>query len=335
MRLGVDALNLRADERGMGRYVRRIVRELTARPEWQVTLLVRDPAAAGAYRSIAGERAAVAPVAAARERDAFDAVWYPWNAWRFATSGPSLVTINDDFAFRFPARGLVARAREQQPIRRAVRCATRIATISQWSRDALAERFGLDPQRIGILPLAPDPWFVPDAEPSPFAEPFVLFVGGGERRKNLTCLLAAFGLAFPGRAVRLVVAGDVDAAASYPLTVIRRADDTQLRTLYRTARAVAVPSLAEGFGLVVTEAQACGTAVIAADAGAVREAGGEAALFVDPLHVADWAAGLATIVGDDAENARLRAASSARWATAPRDGATGALVSLLEELTQA
>jgi len=42
MRVGIDALNLRADERGMGRYVRRIVRDLAARPEWAITLLVRD-----------------------------------------------------------------------------------------------------------------------------------------------------------------------------------------------------------------------------------------------------------------------------------------------------
>ncbi len=40
---------------------------------------------------------------------------------RFAAGAPALVTINDDFAFTYPARGLIARRREQAPIRRAVR----------------------------------------------------------------------------------------------------------------------------------------------------------------------------------------------------------------------
>jgi glycosyltransferase involved in cell wall biosynthesis len=332
MRLGIDALNLRADERGMGRYVRRIIRDLTARPDWEITLFVRDPANAAAYRAIAGERAAIAPVAAARARGDFDAVWYPWNAWRFPSAAPALLTLNDDFAFRFPARDLVARLREQQPIRRGVRCAARIATISRWSRRELAQRFQLDENAIGILPLAPDPYFTPGDEPPPFAEPFVLFVGGGDRRKNLARLMRAFARAFTDGDVRLAIVGAVDAAASYPVTVIERAGDEALRTLYRTARAVAVPSLAEGFGLVVAEAQASGAPVVAADAGAIREAGGDAARLADPLDVGAWSAALTDLVYDDDLNARLRAASALRWAAENRDAATAALVAMLHEL---
>jgi len=330
MRVGIDALNLLADERGMGRYVRRIIRDLVARPDWRITLFVRDPASAGAYHAVAGEAVAIAPVSAAAQSGAFDAVWYPWNAWRFRSAAPAVLTLNDDFAFQFPARGLVARVREQVPIRRGVRSATRIATISRWSRREIAKRFRLKKGTIGILPLAPDPFFTPGDERSPFDEPFVLFVGGAERRKNLSRLMRAFARAFTDGDVRLVIVGDVDADASYPLTVIPRAGDTQLRTLYRTARAVAVPSLAEGFGLVVAEAQACGAAVAAADAGAVREAGGDAALLVDPLHVGGWSAALTDIVYDDDCNARLRSAARKRWLDVDPDGASAALARLLE-----
>jgi len=332
MRVGIDALNLRADERGMGRYVRRIVRDLAARPEWAITLLVRDPANAEDYRAIAGSAVAVSAVAQAAQTGAFDAVWYPWNAWRFRSAAPALLTLNDDFAFRFPARGPVARLREQRPIRRGVRAATRIATISRWSRDEIAKRFRLDANAIAVLPLGPDPFFTPGEERSPFAEPFVLFVGGAERRKNLARLMRGFARAFTDGDVRLVIVGDVDADASYPLTVIPRADDAQLRTLYRTARAVAVPSLAEGFGLVVAEAQACGAAVVAADAGAIREAGGDAAFLVDPLHVGAWSAALTDVVYDDDCCAQLQVAARTRWANADPSAATTAIVPVLEQL---
>jgi len=333
MRLAIDALNLRADERGMGRYVRRIIRDLVARPDWQVTLLVHDPAETGFYRTIAGEAVAVAPPAAARKRATFDAVWYPWNAWRFDAVAPSLVTINDDFAFRFPARGLVAQLREQLPVRRAIRRATRITTISQWSRTVLARRFRLEAERIGILPLAPDPWFTPGDEVTPFAEPFVLFVGGGERRKNLERLMHGFGRAFPDGDVRLVIVGNVEAKASFPVTVLPRSDENTLRTLYRTARAVAVPSLAEGFGLVVVEAQACGAAVIAADTAALPEAAGEGAILADPNRTLEWTSALLDVVEDDATNAHLRRIGQSRWRDDPRDGATTALIAQLHDLS--
>jgi glycosyltransferase involved in cell wall biosynthesis len=333
LRVGIDALNLRADERGMGRYVRRIIRDLAALPGWHVTLLVRDAGNTAAYHAIAGDAVRVAPVSAAAQAGAFDAVWYPWNGWRFRSAAPSVLTLNDDFAFRFPARGLVARMREQLPIRRGVRSATRIATISRWTRREIARRFRLDKNAIGVLPLAPDPFFSPGDERSPFAEPFVLFVGGAERRKNLNRLMRAFARPFTDGDVRLVIVGDVDADASYPITVIPRADDAQLRTLYRCARAVAVPSLAEGFGLVVAEAQACGAAVVAADAGAVREAGGDAALLVDPLHVGGWSAALTDVVYDDDCNERLRRAARIRWTNADPGAASAALVAQLETVT--
>jgi glycosyltransferase involved in cell wall biosynthesis len=335
MRVGIDALNLRADERGMGRYVRRIIRDLAARPDWEVTLLVRDPANAEDYRAIAGESVTVSPVTAAAQGGAFDTIWYPWNAWRFRSATPALLTLNDDFAFRFPARGPVARLREQRPILRGVRSATRIATISRWSRDEIARRVRLETDAIAVLPLGPDPFFTPGDERSPFAEPFVLFVGGAERRKNLARLMRAFARAFTEGDLRLVIVGDVDADASYPLTVIPRADDAQLRTLYRTARAVAVPSLAEGFGLVVAEAQACGAAVVAANAGAIREAGGDAAVLVDPLHVGAWSAALTDLIYDDDLNARLRAAARERWRDADPGSATACIVESLQKITEA
>lgn len=334
MRLAVDAINLRADERGMGRLVRGMLPVLAANAT--ISLLLRDLRDERALTPQVPPGIAFGPVRSAADRGRYDAVWCPWNGLRFRAEAPVLVTICDDFAFRFPARGWVARRREQAPIRRAVREAAAIVTISEWSRDALAARFGLDPSHVEVLPLAPDPAFFPAAAPSPYERPFVLIVAGSEPRKNLRFFIAAFDAAFPQRDVTLVVAGEpnsVDRRALRALGAVAGAvDDDALRRLYHTARAVAVPSLAEGFGLVVAEAQACGAAVIASNASALPEAAGNAALLLAPGDRDAWVAGLRAVTGDDALNARLRAASVARWSLAPRDAAATALTARLTRL---
>jgi glycosyltransferase involved in cell wall biosynthesis len=334
IRLGIDAINLLADDRGMGRLVRGMLQHLAARSE--LTLLVGRARDARAIATALPASIAFAPLRAARARNRFDAVWFPWNAIRFRTASPALVTIHDDFAFRFPARGFVARCREQGPIRRAVREADRLITISRWSRDAIAERFGVPPDRIGILPLAPNPIFFPAVESSPLNRPFVLVVAGSEPRKNLRDFAGIFGEAFPDGDVVLVVAGDPDRRDRRLLrrlgAHVQSADDAALRTLYRTARAVAVPSLAEGYGLVAAEAQACGAPVIASNASALPETVGEGGALVAPDDRAGWIATLRDVVGDEGRNARLRAAGVARWAFSSRDVAAQSLLSQLTAL---
>ncbi len=95
----------------------------------------------------------------------------------------------------------------------------------------------------------------------------MLAVGTGETRKNVAFLIDVFERAFPGRDVLLAIVGNPETtlrarlrAAHAPIATSEHVDDEQLRRLYRTAAAVAVPSLAEGFGLVAAEAQACGGA---------------------------------------------------------------------------
>jgi glycosyltransferase involved in cell wall biosynthesis len=304
----------------MGRYVRPLLRNLAARPDFDLTLLVREPRAAAAYRAIVGERIEVAPLSAARSRRAYDRIWFPWNGMRFHASAPALVTINDDFAFAYPARGLIARRREQGPIRRAVRAAAHFLTISAWSRAVLAQRFALAADRISILPLGPDAYFSPGVETSPFSEPFVLAVGTGEARKNVAFLVDVFERAFPRGDVLLAIVGNPETtlrarlhAACVPIATLTHVDDEQLRRLYRTAAAVAVPSLAEGFGLVAAEAQACGAAVIAANASALPEAVGEAGMLLDPHDADGWTAALRELLDDRESNARYRARALQRW----------------------
>ncbi|PTQ10968.1 glycosyl transferase [Sphingomonas oleivorans] len=64
--------------------------------------------------------------------------------------------------------------------------------------------------------------------------------------------------------------------------------DRQVRTLLAGARALLLPSFAEGYGMPVTEALDMGVPVICSDLPALREAGGDAPDYVDPLDGPEW-----------------------------------------------
>jgi D-inositol-3-phosphate glycosyltransferase len=81
----------------------------------------------------------------------------------------------------------------------------------------------------------------------------------------------------------------------------------QLARWYRVADVVAVPSYSESFGLVALEAQACGTPVVAASVGGLREAvaDGESGLLVEGHDPAQWGRELGLLLDDPERRALL------------------------------
>jgi glycosyltransferase involved in cell wall biosynthesis len=334
VRVAVDAFNLVADRRGMGRYARTILTDFRERADLAITLLVRDPSHVPILQNEFG--CAVETARAARTRR-FDAVWYPWNGVRFELPAPKMVTVHDAFAFTHPAGDPIARWRERRPIRRALRIADRLATVSDWSANELARACAVDASRFSIIAPVPDPFWQP-MPAQPVLRPYVLFVGGPDERKNAVTLFGAFERAFPDGDVTLVVAGtlrDADEATLRDSNIVHdrvRPDDEHLRELYQHAYAVAIPSVAEGYGIMAVEAMACGAAVIAADAAALPESCDGAALLVPPLDRDAWSAALRRVIEDDALRADLRRRSLARAARIDRDAPANQTLRLLREL---
>jgi glycosyltransferase involved in cell wall biosynthesis len=76
------------------------------------------------------------------------------------------------------------------------------------------------------------------------------------------------------------------------------ASDEQLRALYTGALALLFPSLEEGFGWPILEAQACGCPVITSARSPMMEIAGNAAIFIDPENPTGAAAAIASRMGD-------------------------------------
>jgi glycosyltransferase involved in cell wall biosynthesis len=82
------------------------------------------------------------------------------------------------------------------------------------------------------------------------------------------------------------------------LMVLGRVPDEQLQVLIRGARALLMPSVAEGFGLPVAEAMALGTPVICSDIASLAEVAGGAALLVPVGSVGGFAAAIRAVAED-------------------------------------
>jgi glycosyltransferase involved in cell wall biosynthesis len=182
-----------------------------------------------------------------------------------------------------------------------------VVAVSEFARGEVAEHFGADPDRVHVVHSGPG--FTPQddgAGPSR-REPFLLYVGNLAANKNLPFLVRAFG---SSRATgRLVLAGrpgegfDVleDELARSPrradVEVRTDVDDAEVDRLYRTATALVLPSVYEGFGFTPLEAMARGCPVVASDIPAVREISGSGALLV-PLEEEAWRDALGRVTAD-------------------------------------
>jgi len=197
--------------------------------------------------------------------------------------------------------------------------ASRVIAISKATRNDLVRYDRIGPAKIAIVHHGLSPIFRPvdgatvDAvrERHGLRDPYLLFVGTLQPRKNLGRLLAAFDrIAEAHPTVTLALVGAIGwhsdrlrealgrMRARERVRVLGYVDDADLPALITGAVALAFPSLYEGFGLPALEAMACGTPVLASNTSSLPEVVGEAGLLVDPLDVDAIAAGLDRLILD-------------------------------------
>lgn len=267
--------------RGWGRYARELIGHLP--PELETRVFEHG----GLGPEVWFEQVTL-PRALRRERAA---VVHATNCFLpLRRSCPGVVTIHDLAFEAHPAdfaRTTGAKYRFFAP--RAARGAERVICVSEHTAGDVVRRYGVDPARIRVIPNAPS-LPIGDA-PVPEGEPYLLAVGDLRAKKNLRRLVEAWSRLGTGH--RLVLAG-LGELPGLPAAVeaVGYVDDARLDALMRGADVVVHPSLYEGFGLVVLEAMARGVPVAAADATALPETGGDAAVYFDPRDVASMTAAI-------------------------------------------
>ena len=195
---------------------------------------------------------------------------------------------------------------------RIARRARLVITVSEFSRAELRELLGVD---AAVVAGGVGEHFVPDAPQTlPVERPYVLTVASRTARKNLGALEeCARRLQREGIDLLAVGGGRPqlrDEPGASAVRALGHVPDEHLPGLYAGALCFVLPSLHEGFGLPCMEAMACGTPVVAADAGALPETCGGAALLADPRDPVAIADAVERACGDE----QLSAAGIARAA---------------------
>lgn len=263
---------------------------------------------------------------------------------RYVHSRAHLVTCHDVLAIRsalgeFPQNPTGRTGRQlQRMILNGLKQARHVACDSESTKDDLSRISGLGTDCLSVVPIgqnypySPMPLQEANAHLAklgiPASQPFLLHVGGNQWYKNRLGLLQIFACLLkhtPGCNLKLVTAGKpwTDAMCQFvrnnelETNVIRLAavSNEDLRALYSSANALLFPSLREGFGWPIIEAQACGCPVFTSNRPPMNDVGGPAAIYFDPEDVAAAAEVLAQNLGSATRLHTASMENAARFTT--------------------
>jgi glycosyltransferase involved in cell wall biosynthesis len=205
--------------------------------------------------------------------------------------------------------------------------AARIATVSEFSKNDIAEKYGIAKEKIDVVYNGSAEGFRSIAEErqklmrEKFSkgEPFFLYIGALHPRKNLERLIRAFETfkKKTNSTTKLVLAGGnywkyeglrmAYHQSPYKEEIIftGRLDEEELHALTASARALTYVPYFEGFGIPIVEAMSCDVPVITSNITSMPEVAGEAALYVDPFSEESISAAMELIDKDESLRAQL------------------------------
>ena len=363
MRIGIDAGRIAHGWGGVASYTRELIRALAA-PGVEHEIVLFDLDGGSAFSAAVEEsfgrlpqrvRIASDTREELQELDVFHAPGFAIPA----VVGPTLVfTVHDLTVLSHPeCHTLSNRVRTLASVADALARGATILAVSESTRREALRLLALPVEKVEVLPPILNPCFSARGDVRAdeaiarrlgIDDLFVLAVGSLEPRKNLERLLDAWTI-LPDRLQRthqLVVVG---ADGWRQRGILRRLDglvqtesvvraerlrDSELAALYRRARALVFPSLAEGFGLPVAEAMACGAPVVTSKSSSLPEVAGDAAILVDPEDVDAITAAVAGVLEDEGLRRDLRERGYERSRSFSRDALLPRLLEIYRRAAQ-
>ncbi|MCF8383432.1 MAG: glycosyltransferase family 4 protein [Chlorobium sp.] len=231
-----------------------------------------------------------------------DLLHVPHNYAPVFKSSRTVVTIHDAMFFSYPEDFLGHDyAREHYPS--LARTCRAIITCSKSSKEDIVTFMGVSPEKVTVAywgvngrifyPSDKKDAFIALRKSGFVDRPFFVSVSCDRGRKNTIAVMRAFRLALQRRLEHDLVLVWGNPPAEYleefapeiqsgRIRMLSHVDDDQLRLLYTASTLSWFPSKYEGFGLPLLESMACGTPVVTCRNSSLTEAGGDAALYVEP-----------------------------------------------------
>jgi glycosyltransferase involved in cell wall biosynthesis len=213
---------------------------------------------------------------------------------------PGIVFLHDIYCEFFPEdftgfRDKVVRLYNRRQYRLIAKKAKQIVTVSQFSKNQIAETYHINPERVKVIYSSWDHFRTVKPDYSVFddfpalSKPFYFSLGSLSKRKNIKWIIeyaaknpGAF-FAVSGTSLPTARTRDLDGAQG-DILLLGYLDDGKVKALMERCKAFILPSYYEGFGLTPLEALSCGAKIIVADAASLPEIYGNTAHYIDPFN---------------------------------------------------
>ena len=227
-----------------------------------------------------------------------------------ASGRPQVVSVHDvNYLGHSGRRTPIGRRAFQFFVERTVKHANHVITISRFSRGEIVRHLGVPEEKISVIYCAareprPGETRLPGSEVTRnVSQPFMIAFSSLSAHKNIARLIEAFARVSGELPHSLVLVGHMPEKSAEVRAALEQAGDNRIHftgfipeddvdALMRRASLFVFPSLYEGFGLPILDAQQAGVPIACSNVAALPEVAGEGAILFDPLSVDDMAAKL-------------------------------------------